>query len=380
MPDKYDVIVIGAGTMGIAATSYLAQAGLNVLALEQYSIPNDLSSHSGYTRIIRKAYYEHPDYVPLLQRSYDLWSSLESYADIQLYFETGILYMGASTSSVLTGCRQSSELYNIPLHQISHKETYPFSIEKDWDTFMEPDAGFLDVHKAITSFYNVAVGAGATIRTNEKVLSWQNSGDDLLVTTNKDQYRAKKIVFATGAWTNTILGDYILPLNVTRQTLAWVQTPEVQKYSSPHFPCWFIHDQDYGMFYGFPIHDANQTDAPTGIKIALHMPGESADADHVNRYITEHDKSLMQYFIHRYMPQLQHSKIEYKTCLYTNTPDEHFIIDYLPGFEDRVVFAAGFSGHGFKFAPVIGEILTQKILEQNHTLKVDFLGLSRFYQ
>lgn len=377
---SYDVIVIGTGTMGSAACLYLAKRGLKVLGLEQFSAPHDLGSHSGYTRIIRKAYYEHPGYVPLLQRSYQLWKNLEE--NVRLYHETGILYMGQPSSPVLNGTQQASDLYNIPLSNpdiTGMKTEHPqFNIPSDWKLLWEPQAGYLNVNRSINAFYDQALNAGAKIHSNEKVLTWTAKSDHIVVQTSQNTYRTEKLIFTSGSWTGGLLNTPFLPLKVTRQVLAWIEVPDDGLYSHPQFPCWFLHDPDRGMYYGFPISMTGDSNEPKGIKLGLHMPGTVTDPDKVDRSIRESDKEIIDYFLENYMPQLKNQPIQYKICMYTYTPDEHFILDYLPETGKKVMVAGGFSGHGFKFAPVIGEILADLYQEKSTGFDLGFLNLDRF--
>lgn len=379
---KYDVIVIGAGTMGSSACAYLAQRGLKVLGLEQFTIPHDLGSHSGYTRIIRQAYYEHPSYVPLLQKSYQLWKELETKMDRKLYHETGILYLGEPTSSVLNGTLEASGLYDIPVSEYELNQVngqYPdFEFPNYWKALWEPHAGYLNVNQALTGFFKVASEAGAKFCINEKVLSWKKLDHHVEVNTTNQTYTADKLILTAGSWTSELTKTTPLPLKVTRQVLAWIDVPHPEKYAHPNFPCWFLHDPERGMYYGFPESMTGDPAEPPGIKLALHMPGTASDPDKMDRSISLYDESVIQYFLETYMPGLKSYPIRYKTCMYTYTPDENFIIDYLPGMDKKVMLAGGFSGHGFKFAPVIGELLTDLCLEQPISMNIDFLKLSRF--
>ncbi len=383
MNGQYDVIVVGVGTMGAATCAYLAHKGVHVLGLEQHTIPNDLASHSGYTRIIRKAYYEHPDYVPLLQRSYELWQQLQWKVGTTLYHETGILYLGHQTSPVLQGCLDSSHLYNIPVEQWSRAKTkdrfpqfhYP---EQNWISLWEPEAGYLDVHESITSFYKTALDDGAEIHEHEHIMEWHQHDDTITIQTDKSTYLTKKVIFTTGAWTQKILPSLISSLKVTRQTLAWQEMPDNAKYTHPHFPCWFLHDPEKGMYYGFPDADIKDKNEPFGIKIALHVQGDEVSPGQMDRSVHIEDEAIIQHFNEQYLPEAIHAPKNYKTCMYTNTPDEHFIIDYLPQSNSQVIIACGFSGHGFKFAPVIGEVLGQMAMGEKLTLDINFLRLNRF--
>lgn len=375
----FDVIVAGLGTMGAATCSYLAGRGLKVLGIEQFDIPHDLGSHSGFTRIIRKAYYEHPGYVPLLQRSYELWRQQEQKTGLPLYHETGILYLGEPSSTVLTGSLESSRLYDIPVEKWDPgkaRSLYPqFHFPEPWNVLWEPGAGYLDVNKSIISFYNSALLAKAVIHTREKIEAWKDQGDHISLKTSRDSYTASKLVITAGPWTKDLTAG--LPLQVTRQVLAWLEMPDLERFSHPAFPCWFLHDPDQGMYYGFPVSRTGDPLEPRGIKLALHMPGEKGDPDRLDREVRPEDQDIIRYFLDRYLPGAKPVSIQYKTCMYTYSPDEHFIVDYLPGTDQKVAVACGFSGHGFKFAPVIAEILTDLALHNPPNPAAAFLGLKR---
>ena len=203
MTGIYDVIVLGTGSMGAAACFYLSKKGLNVLGIDQYDVPHKNGSHTGQSRIIRKSYFEHSDYVPLLERAYDNWNEFETSIDDQLYFETGLLYMGSPKDVLLGGVRTASEKYNIPLTTLSYHDltnNYPqINIPKDTFGLFEPKAGFLLPEKAIASFVSKARENQAQIHSNEKVVKWKKEGANFEVTTNKGKYKTKKLVITAGS-------------------------------------------------------------------------------------------------------------------------------------------------------------------------------------
>jgi sarcosine oxidase len=379
---SFDVIVVGVGSMGSAACYYLAKSGVKVLGIEQFSIPHEQGSHGGQSRIIRKAYFEHPDYVPLLERGYHNWRQLESEIGTQLYFPTGLLYAGKPEGVLIQGVKESAKQYNIQVDALSlaeSKKKFPqFHIPADFEILFEPDAGLLTPERCILSFTEQATKAGATIHAQEQLIAWKEEQGGVTVTTNKNTYTCAKLILTTGAWTAHVAPEFKKQLKVTRQVLAWAIPQHVESYALGKFPCWLIDDaQQPGMYYGFPILPATQFDGPVGLKAAYHYPGQPTDVNHVNRTISKIEETELMQAVQHYLPEGFTSVHLSKTCLYTNTPDENFIIDFLPN-QHNVIIAAGFSGHGFKFASVVGEVLSELALKGESKLPIGFLNATRF--
>jgi len=379
---NYDVIVLGVGSMGASTCYHLAKQGYKVLGLEQFDIPHELGSHAGQSRIIRKAYGEASDYVPLLERAYENWQTLEAETGSQVYYKTGVVYFGGTDNPFLKTVKQSSTEYNIPVNTLSATECsqkYPqFRLPNDFQRLEEPDAGLLTPERSILLFVQEALRNGAVVRTKEKVVDWNSKNGTVIVKTDKGTYTAAKLVITAGAWAGK-MGTGLAPkLKVTRQALAWVQPKKWNNFAIGKFPCWSIVDNGYD-FYGFPILPVGQFGGPLGLKLALHHPGgDVTDPDAVNRNTKESDENVLIEFLNKFMPDGYEHTLTMKTCLYTNTPDENFILDFLPGFNNSAVVAAGFSGHGFKFASVIGEILADLAIEGTTALPIDFLSAQRF--
>jgi len=379
---SYDVIVIGVGSMGSAACYYLAKGGAKVLGIEQFSIPHENGSHAGQSRIIRKAYFEHPDYVPLLERAYHNWKQLEDEAAIQLYFPTGLLYAGKPDGILVKGVKKSAKQYNINIEKVDRTESksrFPsFTIPEDFEILFEPDAGFLTPERCILSFTELAIKAGATIQTQEQLVSWKQDGSVITVQTTKQTYSCKKLIVTTGAWTSHVLPNLQPQLSVTRQVITWGVPQQWEDFTLGNFPCWLIDDaQQPGMYYGFPTLPVSQIGGPIGLKAAYHYPGKPTDANRVDRTISTAEETELVKSVKQYIPTGFDSIHLSKTCLYTNTPDDNFIIDFLPE-NNNVVVAAGFSGHGFKFASVVGEVLSDLALRGDTTMPIGFLNAKRF--
>lgn len=381
--ELYDVIVIGTGSMGASACYNLAAGGAKVLGIEQFDLPHDRGSHAGQSRIIRKAYFEHPDYVPLLQRAYQNWNYLEAITGEDVFIRTGLLYAGLPEHPIMRGVQFASDSYAIHVDEVNHSklsETYPaLNLAASYTCLFEPDAGFVLPEKTILLYAAEARELGAVIITGTKVINWLENNRVFEVNTTAGLFCAEKLVITAGAWAQKLMPSLKVPLLVTKQTLAWVQPRHPETVALGNFPCWMIADNEWpGCFYGFPLLPSGRFDGPPGFKLAWHHPGTPCHPDEDDRTVPESDEMHLRSFLDKYFPDLYMATNNVKTCLYTNSPDEHFMIDYLPGYEGRVALAAGFSGHGFKFVPVVGEILSDMILHRGTALPVGFLGLSRF--
>jgi sarcosine oxidase len=379
---SYDVIVIGVGSMGSAACYYLSKRGYKVLGLEQFEITHEFGSHAGQSRIIRKAYFEHPDYVPLLEKAYKNWNTLEQETSEQLYFKTGLLYAGTSYNEIITGVKQSAALYNIELEQLSNPDAvkrFPqFLFPKSFKILFEPEAGFLPPEKSIRLYTSQAKKNGTIIHTNEKVIEWKNDGTNIIVKTDKNYYESNKLIITAGAWAGKMIPGFINKIKVTRQFVAWIKPKNEKQLTLNNFPCWMIgNDEKQGCYYGFPYLDTKKFGEPAGLKLAHHFPRDVTDPDNVNRQTTKEDIENVKYCLNKYLPGVFDSVLHTKVCLYANSPDENFIIDALPGYEN-VSIACGFSGHGFKFASVVGEILADLAINGKSDLSIEFLNAKRF--
>ena len=381
--NKFNVIVIGVGSMGSSACDYLSKRGYKVLGLEQFDITHENGSHTGQSRIIRKAYFEHPDYVPLLSRAYEGWKSLEEETGEQVYFKTGLLYSGRGKDEIINGVKLSASLYNIPLENLDknlfEKKFPQFKIPENFETVFEPDAGFVTPEKTIRLYTELSKKYGATIHTNEKLIKWKKEGDGMEIKTNSEIYYCNKLIITAGAWAGKLIPGFANKIKVTRQFLAWIKPKHPQKFSLGNFPCWLIDDENVpGCYYGFPMLSTEKFGPPEGLKLAHHYPATITDPDNVNRTVTNDDIENLKFAMNKYFPGEFDSVLSGKICLYANSPDENFIIDGLPGYEENVFIACGFSGHGFKFVPVVGKILSDLAIDGKTKLPIDFLNASRF--
>lgn len=382
--ENYDVIVIGVGAMGSAACYWLAKRGYKVLGVEQFEIPHEQGSHAGQSRIIRKAYFEHPDYVPLLQRAYYNWQQLEKQTGTQLYYKTGLMYHSPLSHEMMKGVREAASLYDIGVNHLTRQqresEFSQFKVLPAFESIYEPDAGFIRPENAVALYKEEAVKTGADIRTRETVLEWTKENDRIKVITDKNIYYAKKLIITAGAWAGKMIPGLNTTLKITRQIIVWVKPGDEKIFAPDRFPCWMVaDDKREGVLYGFPYLTKEKFGEPEGMKFALHYAGDETSPDHINRNITKKETDDLIQQVAEYIPAVADAAlVAAKTCLYANSADENFIIDHLPGYDGDVTIACGFSGHGFKFVSVVGEILADLAMNGKTSLPVDFLSLKRF--
>jgi monomeric sarcosine oxidase len=353
----YDAIIIGGGTMGTAAALALARRGLKLLVLEQFTHVHDKGSHGGETRIIRHVYAESPEYVPLVQQADRLWLGLEAETKERLLVRCGGLELAAPGFSHARRARASADEHDIPYEWLPPHEVntrWPaLRVPDDWDALYAPSSGFLLAAEAIRAMGAVARSHGATIREDTPVLAWGEDDDGVWVTTPGERFTADTLVVTAGAWAGRMLGDLGLPLEILRKTLWWQKVADLSLYDPARFPI-FVTDSDAGEIYGFPIHGT------PGLKIANHATGEPADPETVDRVAHPGENADCLELAARVLPGVGPHVIQSAVCLYAMTPDTDFIVDRYPG-SARVAIGAGFSGHGFKFAPAIGELLADLV-------------------
>ncbi len=356
MSRTYDAIVLGVGSMGSAALSHLAHRNCKVLGIEQFDIPNAMGSSHGVTRIIRKAYFEHPSYVPLLHRAYELWRDLENTSGQELLRITGSLDIGQSGSPVLDGAIRSSSLHKLSHDVLSARQLcdrFPaYDVPSGYQAVYQPDGGFLLSEACVTTYCFDALKAGAELHGRERVKGWNTANGFIEVYTDRGEYRTNKLVVTAGAWVSQLLPHLVPLAKPERQVLAWFQPIEPDLFEPENFPVFVFNDAtDGGVYYGFPVYGG------PGFKIGrMHHLYESVNPDDVDRNVHTRDEELLRTFVSQYMPKASGPTLSLQTCMFTNTPDEHFIIERYPDNTD-IVIACGFSGHGFKFASVVGEIL-----------------------
>jgi len=377
MANAYDVIVLGLGGMGSAAAFELTRRGRRVLGLEQYSLGHDRGSSHGQTRIIRTAYFEHPNYVPLLRRAYQRWYELEQLQGKRLFTECGCLSIGTPEGTLVAGVRRAAMEHSLSVENLSAAELrrrYPvFRFSDEYVGVFERDAGFLNVEDCVLAHAEEARKLGAHLRTGTPVRSWKTTGSGVVVQTEGQEFTADRLVIAAGAWAGRVLADLGLPLTVRRKVLFWYGTGRPDQYRRDVFPV-YITDMPQGTYYGFPVLDAS------GHKVARHDGGQIVtDPATVNRDVTEDDGADCRTFLRDHLPGVDGPLMNARVCLYTLTPDEHFAIGVHPQYP-QVSIAAGFSGHGFKFTSVVGEILADLVERGTTDLPIDMFRLTRFAQ
>ncbi len=382
----YDAIVLGTGGVGSAALYHLAKRGARVLGLDRFPGGHDRGSSHGDTRIIRLAYFEHPDYVPLLRRAYALWAELERTVDERLYHQVGLLEAGPLDGELVPGVLRCAREHHLELESLDTAELsrrFPgFRLPEGCHAVFERQAGFLLVERCVLAHLRAAAARGAEHRAEIDVLGWRHdrppatdgSPGRITVETSQGPIATRRLVITPGAWAPQLLagpsGRWPAPFRVLRKHLHWFQ-PRADDYAGPA-GCAFFFELPWGMFYGFPPID------PSGVKVANHAGGEPvANPLGYDRSIDIEDRQRVETFVGAYMPGLSRSHRRHATCLYTMTPDGHFIVDRHPDCE-QVVLAAGLSGHGFKFASALGELLATWSLDGAPNLPVEFLGLNRF--
>jgi len=368
----YDVIVLGLGAMGSAAVHHLGTRGLRVLGIEQFTPPHDKGSSHGGTRMIRQAYWEGPDYIPLILRAYELWEELERDAGTKLLTITGGLILGAADSQLVRGGIAAAQAYGIPHSLFAPAEIrlrFPAitPLENDVAVY-EERAGYLFPEECIRAHLKVAAQNRADLHFDEKVMSWTAQSDQVEVTTSRARYRAQRLVIAAGPWANEALRS-LFPLRVTRQVMTWIQPAGgMEPFLPSRFPVFLCEFPDGGPAgYGFPAVDG----LSGGVKAAIHGSDVECTPDTIDRVIHEVDGAEVIRKLRPRFPALDGQILKAQTCMYTMTPDEHFIIGHHPQFP-AVSIACGFSGHGFKFAPVVGEILADLAIggETNHPISI----------
>ena len=353
-----DVIIMGLGAMGSAAAQHVARRGYRVLGLDQFTPPHDRGSSHGGSRIIRQAYFEGPDYIPLVLRAYELWHELERDAGVRLIHTTGGLVIGHGDGDLVRRTIASAEQHEIPIEVLGPAELsarFPAFNPGSGDVgVLERLAGYLIPEDCVRAQLEAAAHAGAELRFDEKVLSWSAEQDRVEVLTAKGSYSARHLVIAAGPWAAEALLDSAFPLRVTRQVTAWIQPRGgVEQFAPGRFPV-FIAEGLAGGYasYGFP-----SIDGPAGgVKVAIHGSEIECMPETVDRQIHDGDFREIVKAIKQRIPSIDGELLRAKTCLYTMTPDEHFIIGPHPRVPACTI-ACGFSGHGFKFAPAIGEAL-----------------------
>ena len=370
---QFDTIVVGAGGVGSAAMASLARRGIRVLGIDRFCPPHARGSSHGETRVIRQAYFEHPDYVPLLRHTYDLWRELESRQSASLFQQCGLIEVGPHYGEVVPGVLKAASEHQLPVERLSAADVslrWPaLTIPDGLEVVYEPTAGYLHVEQCVAAMLADAKQHGAELATECEVLGWDASDHEVEVRTTEGVYKAVSMVVAAGAWSGQLLAALGIPLTLLRKSLFWFESPGAA--DAPALPV-FLFELDYGVPYGFPSLDDKR------LKVAVHSGGTPiADPSLLGESADANEQQIVDRFLLQCLPELAGPPVDTATCLYTMTPDGHFVVDRHPQ-HTNVVIAAGFSGHGFKFAPVLGEALADLATAGSTPLPIEFLSLARF--
>ncbi len=375
-PRTTDVIIIGLGAMGSAAAYHLARRGSRVIGLEQFTPAHEWGSSHGKSRIIREAYFEHPAYVPLVQRAYELWQELQQEAGIPLLLPTRGLMIGPSEGELVRGALASAKAHDLPHELLTREDVqhrFPvFRLEPGMVAVLEPRAGVLFPEACVQAHLSAATRAGAELRFEEPVRNWRAMADRVEVTTTRQTLVADHLIVTAGPWTSQLLDKVSIPLVVERNVQFWFRPiRDVADFAPGKLP---VHIWEYspGAFsYGFPAL------GPEGVKVARHHSGEICTPQTLRRSVSTQEVEAMRGLLTRYLPGASGDPLGAVVCMYTNTPDGHFVVDHHPSTR-RVVLACGFSGHGFKFASVIGETLADLTREGRTAHPLELFKIRRF--
>jgi sarcosine oxidase len=371
----YDVAVVGLGVMGSAALRALARRGLRAVGIERLTPGHDRGSSHGATRIIRLGYFEDPCYVPLVREAFALWRALEQEAGAPLLRVTGIVEIGAPDSELVTGTLRSARAHALDhetLDAAALMRRFPaFCVPENFVGVYQPEGGILAAEPAVLAQIALARAAGAAVRVSETVRAIEPRPEGVRIVTDRGTIGARQAIVAAGPWVKHLLPDLAVPIRVTRQVVGWFAPGDPPLFAPERCPVFLI-DTGAGVFYGFPAGDK------PGIKFAKHHhDDETADPDAPARPMTETDRATLRAALAAHVPAACGALLDAQTCLYTMAPDGHFIIDRLAG-APQVIVASPCSGHGFKFAPVIGEILADLATAGSTRRDISRFRLARF--
>ncbi len=368
----YDLAVIGCGGIGSAVLYHATAQGAKTIGIEQFELVHNRGSSHGHTRIIRQAYFEHPNYVPLLIEAYELWAELEQMAGEQLYVQTGLLQAGPADGIVVPGVLRSAAEHNLPIDRLTSTEAVErysmFRIPHDHIAAFEHRAGYLFVERCVAAHLQVAQRCGAKLHANCRVMSYQPEGTGYRIQTSHGEILAKRIVVTVGAWLSS--HSRVMPLQILRKHLHWFTSTDQRVFQSKGCPLFFF-ENEVGCFYGFPAIDDKW-----GLKVAEHSGGEPiTDPASLDRSIDPVDQARINSFVQSYFHG-EHRAQSHDVCMYTMTPDHHFLVDEHPELAG-VFIAGGFSGHGFKFASVLGKQLARAAINGVMDSRLRFLSTDR---
>jgi sarcosine oxidase len=372
--NQYDVIVVGVGGIGSSTLYHLARRGVRVLGLDRFSPGHDRGSSHGQTRMFRRAYYESPRYLPLIDRSFTAWQELAEIRGTTLFHEVGLLQAGPRDGVLIRGLVESADAQELAVEELDAgqvRSRFPgFEVGDRDAAYYEAGAGYLDVEACVTAYAEEAVNSGAELLVGGAVRSWTARSGRVTVETESKSFTADRLVIVPGPWAKDLLLELCIPFEVRRKPLYWYQAEGPEYRAERGAPCFLIESGD-GIFYGFPQID------DSGLKVGEHTGGVRVpDPLGLDRGIDPQDQKRVEAFLAACLPGVHRRCVQHTVCMYTMSPDSHFVVDRHPD-HDNVVFAAGFSGHGFKFASALGEHLTRMVLDEELELPLEFLGMDR---
>jgi sarcosine oxidase len=371
---QFDVAVCGLGATGSAALYQLARRGVRVIGLERFRPGHDRGSSHGETRIIRLGYFEHPSYVPLVRSAYAAWREIEEAAGRQLLHVTGIAEIGPPGGRLVAGTLASSQQHGLRHEILAAPELMQripaFRVPADYVGVVQPDGGFLEAEASIDAMVRLAQAKGAEIRSRETIAAIEPGARGVRIATDRGVVEAAAAIVALGPWVKALVPNLPAPIRITRQVMAWFEPLDAASLSGGRLPV-FLLESRHGIHYGFPLRSG-------AIKVAKHHHrDQSVDADAHDRTVSREDEMLIRAAIAEHLPAANGRLIKAETCLYTMTPDGDFVIDRLPN-APQIVIASPCSGHGFKFAPAIGEILADLATAGATAHDISRFSLARF--
>lgn len=380
--EEYDVIVVGLGAMGSAATYQLAKSGAKVLGIDRFSPPHSFGSSHGDTRITRLAIGEGEEYTPLAKRSQELWREAERETGYELLVQCGELLITAKGAgqhgieSFIEPTFAAAERHNIPFEKLDTDQLrarFPqFKIGGNEEGYYEPNGGYVWAERTVQTYIELSKKYGAAINTHEQVLSFQD-GEEVEVQTDKGRYRSKKLIITAGPWINELVTDFPELFKIYRQVLYWFDLNDGYYETYKNMPTfiWLFNNAD--QIYGFPAVDGKKG----GIKVATEDYTATTDPNDVNRDVSEDEvNSIYSKYIKEYLPGVSSVCIRSATCMYTVTPDSKFVIDYHPKYSNIIV-ASPCSGHGFKHSAAIGEALSQMVTNGKSAIDLSACSFNR---
>jgi len=370
---RFDAIVVGCGAMGSSVSFNLARRGLRVLTLERFNLNHEYGSSHGRTRVIRLAYFEDPRYVPLLRRAFASWDELAKRSGLEIIKRTGGLMIGKEDDRLVTGVLRSAREHSLPHKLLAARDVMgqfkALRLDDAHCAVYEDNAGILFPDRCIASFVSLAQESGCEFHFGERVTRWKPHPNGVEVETEKGTFEAASLVFAAGAWLGSLL-PRLLPLTCERQVQFWFEPPTGGAFAAERLPIFIMEENSSHYFYGIP-------DVGHGVKVARTHGGTPVDPERMERKVTDSDLAPVKSFIERRLPGLKPIPTASAPCIYTNTPDSNFVIDFHPQ-DERVLLISACSGHGFKFSSVVGEVAADLLTLRKPALDISFLRIGRF--